>query len=61
MKNVVVLSTFRPLHGKTIDDGKEKSQIIKFYNFTKGERLLYHHINVLPLGYGSSIVYLGYS
>ena len=35
-KNVVVLWTSRLLHGKTIDDGKEKSQIIKFYDFTKG-------------------------
>ena len=35
-KNVVVLSTSRPLHGKTIDDSKEKSQIIKFYDFTTG-------------------------
>ena len=35
-KNVVVLSTFRPFHGKTIDDGKEKPQIIKFYDFKKG-------------------------
>ena len=31
---VVVLSTSKPLHGKTIDDGKEKPQIIKFYDFT---------------------------
>ena len=31
-----MLSTSRPLHGKTIDDGKEKPQIIKFYDFTKG-------------------------
>ena len=35
-KNVVLLSTSRPLHGKAIDDGKKKPQIIKFYNFTKG-------------------------
>ena len=35
-KNVVLLSISRPLHGKTIDDGKEKPQIIKFYDFTKG-------------------------
>ena len=35
-KNVVVLSTSRPLHDKTIDDGKENPQIIKFYDFTKG-------------------------
>ena len=31
-----MLSTSRPLHGKTIDDGKEKPQIIKFFDFTKG-------------------------
>ena len=35
-KNVVVLSTSRLLHRKTIDDDKEKPQIIKFYDFTKG-------------------------
>ena len=35
-KNVVVLLTSRPLHDKTIDDGKGKRQIIKFYDFTKG-------------------------
>ena len=35
-ENVALLSTSRPLHGKTIDDGKEKSQIIKLYHFTKG-------------------------
>ena len=35
-KNVVVLSTSRPLHDKTTDDGKEKPQIIKFFDFTKG-------------------------
>ena len=28
-KNFVVLSNSRPLHGKTIDDGKEKSQIMR--------------------------------
>ena len=35
-KNVAVFSTSRPLNEKTIDDGKEKPQSIKFYNFTKG-------------------------
>ena len=35
-KNVVVLSTSRLLHRKTIDDDKEKLQIIKLYDFTKG-------------------------
>ena len=35
-KNVVVLSNSRPLHGEAIDDGKEKPQIIKCYDFTKG-------------------------
>ena len=31
----VALSTYRPLHGKTINDRKEKPQIIKCYDFTK--------------------------
>ena len=35
-KIVVALSTPRPLHDNTTDDGKEKPQIIKFYDFTKG-------------------------
>ena len=35
----VVLSTSRPLHGKTFYDGKEKSQIIKFYDFIKVEQI----------------------
>ena len=33
---LIALSISRPLHGKAIDDGKEKPQIIKFYDFTKG-------------------------
>ena len=35
VKNVMVLSTMRPLQGITRDDGK-KAAIIKFYNCTKG-------------------------
>ena len=35
-KNVAVLSTARPLHEKTIDDDKEKPQVTRFYDFTKG-------------------------
>ena len=35
-KIVIALSTPRPLHGKTTDDVKEKPQIIKFNDFTKG-------------------------
>ena len=35
-KNDAILSTSRPLHGKTIDGGKKKPQIIQFYEFTKG-------------------------
>ena len=31
----VVLSTSRPLHGRTIYDSKEKPHIIKFYDFKK--------------------------
>ena len=30
------MSTFRSLIRKTIDDGKEKSQVIKLYDFTNG-------------------------
>ena len=68
-RKLVVLSTSRPLHNKTIDAGKEKPQIIKFYDLTKrwngysraAKWLLYHQTKVLPLGYGSPIVYIGYS
>ena len=35
-KNVLVLSTMQQLMGITRDDGKQKSVIIKFYDFTKG-------------------------
>ena len=36
-KNVLVLSTVRPLLGVTKDDGKCKPTVIKFYDFTKGD------------------------
>ena len=35
-KNVLVLSTMRPLPGATRDDGYHKPTIIKLYDFTKG-------------------------
>lgn len=35
-KNVLVLSTMRPLLGVTRDDAKIKPAIIKLYGFTKG-------------------------
>ena len=35
-KNVIVLTTLRPLKGMMIDDGKDKPAIYKFYDFTKG-------------------------
>jgi hypothetical protein len=35
-KNVLVLSTMAPLFGTTIDDGKDKPAILKFYDFSKG-------------------------
>ena len=41
----MVLSTYRSLHGKTIDDGKEKPQILKFYDFTKGGTDIVDHLN----------------
>ena len=37
-KNVLILSTMRPLLGVTKDDGKCKPVVIKFYDFTKGGR-----------------------
>ena len=45
MKNVVVLSTCRLLHGKTIDDGKEKPKIITFYDFVKGGMAIVDQLN----------------
>ena len=44
-KNFVVLSTSRPLHSKTIEAGKEKPQIIKFYDFTKGGTDIVEQLN----------------
>ena len=44
-KDVVVLLISRPLHGKTIDNDKEKPQIIKFYDFTKGETDIVDQLN----------------
>ena len=41
----VVLSTSKPLHGQTIDDGKGKPQIIKFYDFTKGKTDIVDQLN----------------
>ena len=35
-KNILVLSTMRPLPGATRDDGYHKPAIIKLYDFTKG-------------------------
>ena len=44
-KNVAVLSTSRPLRGKTTDDGNEKSQIITFDHFTKGGTDIINQLN----------------
>ena len=41
----MVLSTMRPLQGVTIDDGKKKPAIIKFYDFTKGGTDIVDQIN----------------
>ena len=35
-KNVLLLSTMRPLPGITKDDNKQNPSIYKFYNFPKG-------------------------
>ena len=41
----VVLSISRPLHGKTIDDGKQKAKITTFYDFTKGRTDIVDQLN----------------
>ena len=64
-----MLRTAGPLHGKTIDDDKEKPQTIKFYNFTKDGtdivdyaiKYFTHQIKVMMLGYSRPIVHVGYS
>ena len=35
-KNVVIVTTRRPMMKQTMDDGKKKPAIFKFYDFTKG-------------------------
>ena len=35
-KNVLMLTTLRPLNGKTKDDGKQKPTLLNLYDFTKG-------------------------
>ena len=37
-KSVILLSSMRPCFGKTCDDGKEKLQIYKLYDFTIGDQ-----------------------
>ena len=44
-RKILLLSTSRPLHSKTIDAGKEKPQIIKFYDFTKGGTDIVEQLN----------------
>ena len=36
-RNILMLSTLRPLLGTTKDDGKKKTALYKLYDFTKGE------------------------
>ena len=44
-KNVVILSTTRPMHSCTKDDNKSKPQIFKFYDFTKGGTDIFDQMN----------------
>ena len=44
-KNVVILSTMRPMDACTKDDDKFKPQIFKFYDFTKGSTDIVNQIN----------------
>ena len=36
MKNVLVLSTMRPILGITNDNGKQKPAVLNLYDFTQG-------------------------
>ena len=44
-KNVVILSTMRPMDACTKDDDKFKPQIFKFYDFTKGGMDIVNQMN----------------
>ena len=44
-KNVLLLSTMRPLNGITRDDDKQKPGVYKFYDFTKGGTDLVDQLN----------------
>ena len=45
-KKLLSCATSRPLHGKTINDGKQKPHIIKLYNFAKGGTDIVYQLNV---------------
>ena len=44
-KNIVILSTTRPMHSCTKDNNKSKPQIFRFYDFTKGGTDIVDQIN----------------
>ena len=44
-KNVLMLSTMRPVPGIIKDDGKLKPAIMKFYDFTKGRNDIVNQLN----------------
>ena len=44
-KNVVILSTTRPMYGCTKDGNKSKPQVFKFYDFTKGGTDIFDQMN----------------
>ena len=44
-KNVLMLSTMRPIPGITKDDVKSKSALMKFYDFTKGQTNIVVQLN----------------
>ena len=63
-KNVVILSTTRPLHCCAKDDQKSKPQIFKFFDFTKGGTDIVDQMNdyfttraVIEMGYDCLILH----
>jgi|LakMenEpi03Aug12_release.lakeMendotaPanAssembly.Ray.scaffolds.fasta_scaffold2046976_1 hypothetical protein len=47
--NVVLLTTLKPVMGRTIDDGRNKPAIYSLYNFTMGEYLLSYYFSVCDI------------
>ena len=63
-KNVVILSTTRPMHCCANDDNKSKPQIFKFCDFTKGGTDIFDQMNIISsifeVGNNCSLLHAGH-